>query len=310
MVSGRSKSLRAARVIGVGVDWITATAPPDWPDARLLEEGDRLLALMECQGIEPKERLAHGYAIRQAGPVSCGIGDQGALVTVSGGAAAGAWHRLVPVARRVTRLDVQVTCRPAPPDPYLMHDHLRECQEWRKRRRAKPNLKWWGEGDQYRTLYIGAQTSESMARIYDKGAESGEEEYADAWRYEVQTRTPLAGRLASVLWALPEREAAVGMYVSEYFRRRGMYPRFDATGTLPRVASGKPRGDNERRLKYLYDVIRPMILGLVDEGRGAEAWENVGLPEHLAAQADEWGRLKQWQEPVKGLEGPAERAHP
>ena len=285
------RALQAAPVVAVGVDWLTATTPRDWPDAKLLEEGDRLLALAECMGHEPQERAWYGYAIRRAGPVSCGIGDQGALVTVSGGMAATSWSKLARVSKSISRLDVQVTIKPNPPNPYLSHDHLQEVLAWQQHRKSKHNVKWWGQGAQWQTLVIGARTSESMARIYDKGAESGEPEMAGCWRYEVEAHKPLAGRLARVLQVLQDDRAAVGAYVSEYFRRRGMEPKFDATGEVPRAVSGKPRADDERRLAWIFGVVRPVMLGLVDRGRGEEAWATVGLPRVLARQAAELGSM-------------------
>lgn len=285
MLQRAPRPLRPAQVVSCGVDWVTCTTPRDWPDDQLLHAGDRLLALAECEGHVPVERSSHGYALMVAGQVVCGLGEQGAYVTLSGRAAADHWHEVTPVAKTVTRLDLQVTVRPTPADPYLSYDHWRQVQAWKRERLRAPQVRWMGQDELWQTLYVGAGASESMLRVYDKGAESEEPEYADCWRYEVQTRKPKATRLARLLRASEDPGASVGAYVSEYARRRGMWPRFDTTVGAPRAAGGKPRGDDQRKLDYLFECIRPIVLGLVERGRGIEAWRMLGLHDELAQLA-------------------------
>lgn len=96
----------------------------------------------------------------------------------------------------VTRLDFAVDIRDANASPDDVELAWREKRVKTQARNMTPveaiSRKGQGQG---KTVYIGSRASAAFLRVYDKGREQGTNE--DWTRIEIETKSPLAGRLAA-----------------------------------------------------------------------------------------------------------------
>jgi hypothetical protein len=261
----------------VGVDWVTCTAPADGHDLHLLTRADAIIAEEEAAGNDLERLRWQRYDLKTCGSCSAGVRDDGAIVRLSGKVAREHWWRVVPYARNVSRLDVQVTVRPDPPRPRLGADHLRELLQWRREHPNAPKVTFNGGPDGIECVYVGSRTSQTFARFYDKFAESGDDQYRGCWRYEVETKKHVATRLARALYHHDEPDRAGAVFVWDFFRARGVQPEFGRGNGHLHVSSYVPRADDARRLKWLREQVDPVAHGLVDKGKGDEVLDALSV---------------------------------
>lgn len=214
----------------------------------------------------------HAYRGRTIGPISWGERDDGSILRISGRLAQRWIDSGFPAPDNVSRLDICLTIWGCADATRAIEEATDTAQAYRAgppgRQFGIRHVRGIGDGD---TLYLGSRTSQIFLRIYDKGKESGEEQYAGSIRYEAELK----------------QEAAL----AEYMAIRGAYPRpprvradvlglFAARGvTVFGHESATPRlidvpdaivSDTERQLAWLRTQVRPTVrrllrLGLYDD---------------------------------------------
>jgi hypothetical protein len=267
----------SVQIASAGVDWLTATAPADGRDWALLLAADGPLERERQARNEDERHRWRGYDLKTCGGVSAGVREDGAIVRLSGERAHEDWRSIAKRAVNISRLDLEVTVRMAPPDPALAGRHLAEFAAWREGRANAPKLTFHGTPDGVETLYVGSRASDLFGRIYDKRAESGDDAWADCWRYEVECKGTMARHLATALAPEPDTGRAVGVFVHDYFTRRGCRPVFGRAGGDMHVPYPRPRTTDETRLRWLTETVQPIVLSLTQRGFGEELARCLGL---------------------------------
>jgi hypothetical protein len=242
-------------VLQVAVDWLTATTPADGREWPLLLAGDAILDEEEHHGGEPERARWQGYDLKTCGGAWVGARQDSAIVRLSGDTAGMYWERVIRHAKKITRLDLAVTVRPAPPDPRLAATHLREVLRWRKGRVQPFKVNYHGTPEGIQTVYLGSRHSPTYGRIYDKWAESEDDRWRDSWRYEVETKDVVATRLARALLAERHRQGAMRVYVHDWLTKHGVKPRFARPFGDVHAPSGKPRTADEQTLRWWDDQV-------------------------------------------------------
>lgn len=280
---------RKVRVLSAGFDWLSLTQYRTATEARELEAlAVQLIERRSSEGFdESAPPLGHGYRSRGSAGVTWGIREQDVLLVLTGELAREYGRRAYELARNVSRADIQVTVELSRPQTALARrwgDVLRKLNHGARKGRGR---RWndrsagrvirgipWGD-----TLYVGAKKSDVMLRLYDKGVESGAVTAGECkpgqwWRYEVQHRRKYAMSAALKLMettATDEelQEAAVDL-VGTTFDRRGVIPLFDRkTDVYAKRETQRP--DDERRMKWLREQVRPSAERLIDRDHGRES---------------------------------------
>lgn len=210
----------------------------------------------------PERWMWRGYYGETWGSVSWGEGAQGAILQVSGAAAAEAVRHRLPYTG-TPRLDLQVT--------YWLGADVKGLAayvaEQTDRVRYGPKGPKWaarlvdgrGDGD---TCYIGRRGKRSkFLRVYDKWREQGQpDEYQYAWRFEAELTDEHAEYALGTLLDTELSQHTVLGVVAAYFRERGI--------TLPEVTNGsyyrpsmvrKPPESMARTLRWLEEQVAPAL---------------------------------------------------
>lgn len=202
-----------------------------------------------------------GYYGESCGNAAYGAGNQGTLLQASGWAADNLQGMGLPF-DNAPRVDMQVTVWFDKDIPYIA--------KWGAElsNNARQNVhggKWaikvidgYGSGD---TLYLGSRTSENYIRVYDKWRESGKDEaYKYAWRFEVELKNTRAVEAWSGACSLRQSPETIAGTVRWYLASRGVYlPRTVSSVLAARPEKPNRDTDNERRLAWLYNQVRPSI---------------------------------------------------
>jgi hypothetical protein len=113
------------------------------------------------------------------------------------------------------------------------------------------------------TARIGSRKSNYHGRIYDKYRESGEEQYRNCWRYEVECKGDAARVAARLVSTMDNHPAPIAASVFRWYAARGVQCRFapDAPGELSPI--GRPETDAEGQLRWLARGVAPVVKRLL-----------------------------------------------
>jgi DNA relaxase NicK len=116
----------------------------------------------------------------------------------------------------------------------------------------------YGDGD---TLYVGARgKNSSMLRIYDKGAESKEEIYEGATRYEVELSDTHARQGYEAVREAGYGHGACLAVAMSYFAVKGVrIPVPPGTPIIEAWSLPKAQSNLEGRLKWLRESVAPAL---------------------------------------------------
>ena len=267
----------------VGVDWLTMS---ELGDGEAIQ--DIYTSLSNVSRETPKDGKMLGYRGLtfpvEGGTVFYGM-RAGAettehLLTVSGAGAqliAPLWgkHGGCPTLR-ITRCDLQCTVYLPEPEPKLVWGYYEALQAdpgYKRSMVGKRELTMYSSssGD---TLYIGRRGSRgSMLRIYDKGFAYGLD-LGRLWRFEVEFKR----ERAAAMWGLVVAggKSAVVDVVGAFCVEHGgvVLPGERGTGV---DTSAQDDGRTIKTMRWLHRCVRPVVWGLVDDGRADEVVDALGL---------------------------------
>lgn len=254
-----------------GVDWLTCSAPTDGNGGHLRELGVELL--MESAGKGNRVRPFKRGVYYGGGTNHVGVGEYNGrvLVEVTGALADEWWRELVPLAEKVSRIDVQVSVRQQPYDTMLA---MRAWQESVLRAGAEgrpPDYDLYARRTKGTTLYIGEGASRYRARLYERWYKEPIDANKDVWRYEVQARRERAVQVADVLARSDDAQTDARALVYSHFERRGVPPIFDPGATVDIPPVPEAPTDKAKSLAWLTRSVRPVIERLAAWGAGEEA---------------------------------------
>lgn len=261
-------------VIESQLDWLTCSnnGTRDAPLFRAM--GSKLCeAEADIGGLTSPFKL-HNFRGFRVGRAAFGTHGDHSIIAVSGDLADRAFTSLYPLATNVSRVDAAVTVRVEPWDVDIgrqAYDATRGLW-YVDRRRSKPVAFESPAG--FTTCYVGARTSETYLRLYDKWGESKDEHYRHCWRYEVESKSSVAASLALACARNTDRPTFCQGYVYDAFDRRGIEPWWSLDSQRVLCRGFRRRADTDRKLAWLRSAVAPSVaklakLGLHDEIRAA-----------------------------------------
>lgn len=273
-------------IVEMQLDWLTLTAKSGPLSVLLAAHAHKRAVLQECSGDYLKPFTWKGYAGEHCGPVTWGVRKDGAMAQFSGPSAGDNFDEFYPLADHATRVDLQVTCRYEPFDPALAWLLFSDPQ--RPVHVAGTSARWSFQtsDDGGATVYIGKYSSDQLARLYDKGAESSEPGYDHCWRFELQLKSTLAARAGDLLYRATDRQRFLRDYVYQHFTQRGLCPGFDDHTPIVLNPVLRPATDAQHKLDYLAATIAPLVSRLTNAGYAEQAITALGLdPVHVARRS-------------------------
>jgi len=274
-----------SKVIESQVDYLTCSAHSEKRSLQLDGLGDELIEGQEALGNKRQGWRSMGYVGFAAGDVKWGRrDDHSSLLSISGGRAKDLLTRAVTLADNFSRLDVAVTWRAVPSDPYLGQNAYSNADAWYRAHRNSARPEFRGDADHGFTCYLGNRRSPYYGRIYNKEAERASERdaklrerYEGCWRYEVEAHDSRALALATAVCDAPDREAWIQQWVHDHWEQRGVPPMFPPSGAQALLPGFHRRSDDETALRHLERNVRPTLKRLRDHGRMPEVREALGL---------------------------------
>lgn len=272
-------------VIEAQVDYLTVSAHSEDRSRALSDLADDLLTGAERLGNERIGWRSMGYQGVHCGDIDWGRRDERqAILRVSGHRAAELLTPALAVSDYVSRLDVAVTWRATPPDPYLgQNAYTLALMHFAKHpRSAVPSQIRDALGGC--TTQIGDRRSPYCGRNYNKEAERASqkdedlaERYRACWRYEVECHDQRAVVLADLINAREDRAALIQAWSFEWWEKHGVPPAFPHSGAHAILPGFHRRTDDESRLRHLARDVAPTIRKLRARGRYQDALKALGL---------------------------------
>jgi hypothetical protein len=268
-------------IVELGIDYVTMSLLPH----QVVHAGNvaqKLMTQRQRLGDLRKQTNALGYKGEACGPVFFGTReDDRGLFRVSGPTAEEAFEKYVGRFTHLTRIDLQITFRPAGRgnNPHVAKTVLRESN---RRRSAKGSQNYShvrlidgnGRGD---TATIGSRSVGKFARIYDKFAESKDPRYVNCWRMEIEYKGVYADKVRDILIESSTRDATIIGLLTAQLDAWEVPTFIDPADPIILRGPIGPVTDDERSLAWLRSQVRPTIIRLRDNGLDAEVDEIVNL---------------------------------
>lgn len=271
-------------VIDAGIDYISLTMQNDNPNVQAWHRA--ALAYLEhisAQVGEMNETKRLGYEGITVGGSFVGKRERDTIAIFSGERAKVAFERLYRRDTHVSRMDVQVSYRYRVSTNNVAQVARNNVDRANRRissaRQRNATLMEDLRGGA--TCYVGTRTSEQFARIYNKEAESGKEEFARVWRFEVQLKNKLAVKLAEQIAGQTYTTTNHSVvFVKQWLSHRGVPTPWQADAELlPLPKVEKPNSQNDEKLLWLRTQVRPALRTLLKYGLRDAILEALGLDE-------------------------------
>jgi len=272
--------VRSNQVSGV-VDWITVTSAT--------RAGGHAL-----QSLYRKHRLGSGKQARffgfdgerdERGMIYGRRETDGRHIFIAPGeAATETWKQAVPVATKVTRLDLacDVWLKEAR-DQVVQSSRvvLSPVHEAANSYSLITGTKARSGGKKGDTLYVGSRTSGQFGRFYDKGLQKNTAPQGKWLRYEVEYKAIAAIQVASSAVHLTGGQLGefVKTSVHDWFLARSVVPVFSPATDTPgfTVRSSMKQTTAKKKLAWLHSQVRPTVDFLFELGLGDDAMHSLGL---------------------------------
>jgi hypothetical protein len=268
----------------IGCDYLTLTGIDTNLPGELHRRASSIFREQSERGNRTRGFGMAGFSGFQCGGVQIGKRDEELLVRLSSDVAAMYWSTLGPLATNCTRIDLQATILPAEGPARRLSKNRKSALRNAMKANDKRIVRWVADNRGGFTLYLGARQSNVFGRAYDKFAESSNEHFRGALRYEVEFKGKLAYFILRSLLNKPYARTTVASYVSQFFGRRGVQLELSADNAATYCCSRSP-ADAEKTLKWLQEAVRPSVLRLIAQNRGDEVLMALGLV--VQSNADE-----------------------
>lgn len=250
------------------VDWLTVTRPSSLEDDRLLNLGECIAHSESKTDPNITHWAWHGYDGKRGEHFAYGRRFDSDILQLSGDLAAEwfdeAWTR----AAKCTRIDLAVTVRYDGGKEWVARDGYQQGLDWNAEHGRGPERTLIVNGRGGSTTYIGTRTSDLYARLYDKWRESGDERYRYCWRWEVEAKADIAGRVCARISSAGNRASECADIVATHFVRRGVSAEWMEGRDVRRIETVRRPSGVASRLGWLDSSVRPVIerlLPLVSE---------------------------------------------
>lgn len=264
-------------IIECQVDWLTLTSPSSEQDDRLLQ----VAKLIERNLLREDPTVCdwhwRGYTGKRGQHFAYGERYDSNILQLSGEIAHAYFDLAYNRATKCTRIDLAVTVRyDGGREGVARGVHKDGCQFDQARGQTRQRTLIVGS-DGGSTAYIGDRASDLYARVYDKWREDGGERYRYCWRFEVEAKGDIAGRIGARLNSVADRQRECADIVSTHFKRRGVRADWMAGCRELRIPLARPASGTATRLDWLYNAVRPVIRKLIPIVGEVEILEALGL---------------------------------
>lgn len=253
--------------------------------------GNRILESEASAGNDVCEWGMSGYSGLKCGSVQLGHRADSSIIRLGSGVAFDNWLNVYHAAENFSRLDLQITARSNLKPKALIQRSYRDALKFSAQNGGMPRVSILKSSNGTATMYLGRRQSERFSRVYDKGAESGLDYFANSTRFEVELKGALCLPSLRVLSDSYRPMHAAAQIVLRHFRDRGLS--LSMKNTTDRALSApRRRSDQERRLEWLRKQVRPTVQALV-AAVGLASVENVlGLREQSTMASRKFEKLK------------------
>lgn len=263
-----------------GVDWISASLHRDEIDSQVwLYDALHALELIAERGNKYNRRALLGFDGWECGGCFVGSNEVRHYAQFAGKYANDAYRYLEHPKVHISRIDIQITVQYS---AELLKEgkrcyasanvHNKELPDGRRR---KISIIIGSDGGD--TVYLGAPSSETRCRIYNKQRQSSSTDFERCWRYEVVYKNDYAMPVFRALLN-PDIEAPsiIVQAVSAYLAKRGVRVRgLGNYGGEPIEPPKTPPTDVERKLKWVKEQVVPTIRTLAELGYAEELMEVI-----------------------------------
>jgi len=174
----------------------------------------------------------------------------------------------------VKRLDLQVSVGLRVPDRdlarRLYHDYRRRHHDTANTKPATYMSSITGD-----TLGIGNRSKEVFLRLYDKSGESKLGELGSIWRYEVEYKRGVAGRVYKELMSAKDKYTYIAGKVYAEYEKRSVEPLFSPDSVEVAMESKYEVTTAETKLAWLERCVAPVVTQLVNLGYEDEVVRNL-----------------------------------
>jgi len=250
-------------------DWITCTAKHDERGVELLHFAIGWLEGEAKLGYKQTPYHLHGYQGFQTKHIRYGWGEHGALVVLSGDAAAEYCYSVAVLADHWSRVDYCVTVR----DEAGEINPVQHYRDEVKRHATKP--KGWPEMGRYEemwggdTFYIGRRISPYYLRVYNKTAESDGDYPPGSWRWEVEMKRHASEAAQARARQSGINASYIGAFLANELNRLGLTVPWSPEISVKRDPQIKHRPDADRKVKWMETSLRPSV-DFVTEALGVD----------------------------------------
>jgi DNA relaxase NicK len=273
-------------VIEAQCDWVTA----GWEEGPAADRAEAWIFGMQAREAREGARATPfrlmGFEGSAVGRVRSGRRADTLLLQLSGDLAERHLGTVAERADRISRIDLAVTVRLDPCDPFLGETTYAQATNWREEHPAAAMPWIVQDGDGGCTAYVGHRASDRFLRVYNKEAEckaAGDAaqagHYRACWRYELESKGSAAISLARAAAAASDRARYVRQYLHKYTTQHGIEPRFDIDGSSVLVPGFRRRSDAESRLAWIRRSVNPAIVSLLEVKDRGDILEALGLAE-------------------------------
>lgn len=271
-------------IVSAGVDYMSMTMPNNnLHYGTFLRASQAYLEEIAAAGNEVKSMRRLGYEGYSVGGSFVGERERDCLSLFSGERAKRAYTLLYRAGVHVSRIDVQTSFRYTPSQSNVAQmareqvnrDNVKLSSARQRNATLIEDLRGGA------TCYIGTRKSEQFARIYNKGAESGEAQYEGVWRFEVQLKNRLASKAAEQIGSgVYNQEGYASVFVKQWLRHRGVSTPWKADAELlPLPKEPNTKTQLEEKLEWLRTQVRPALRVLLKYGLRDDILAALGLDE-------------------------------
>jgi DNA relaxase NicK len=281
-------------LIDSGVDYLTATAKQDHNIERLAEIGRALAESQHYDGFIARPCSFSGYEGMQVGHVYYGERQDGCILRLGSYVAQSHYKRVVQHADNITRIDLQCTYRTGPKPMQVIARHFRQMRNHNTAYKKAPGVSLFIGGDDSRTLYSGSRASDCYGRIYDKGLESGQPQFAGSVRYEVEFKGKRALAIAIRLHSGHSCSLCFARSVLSFFQERGCCNSSLCTTSAcfdidMSSNAWVHQTDIQDVLKWLDRAVRPSVTRLLHRNLQADVFRVLGITSEVVQHYHEAG---------------------
>jgi hypothetical protein len=269
-------------IVDAGIDYISLTMRNDNPNVQqwLLAANSYLVEIaVHKDEIKHSKRL--GYEGLSFGGSFVGQRERDTIAVFSGERAKRAYSLLYRRDCHCSRLDVQTSFRygvsTSNVAETVRNQVSRDNAKLSSARQRNATLMEDLRGGA--TCYVGTRTSEQFARIYNKEAESGDSNYKNVWRFEVQFKNRYAEKVCEQFaTGTYDADKYAAVLVKQWLKHRGVSTPWTAEAELlPLPKETALPSQSEARLRWLRDQVRPAIRQLLKYGLKDDIIDALGL---------------------------------